>query len=86
MLALPDISQEVIDRPIDAILALNLFEIPRDTVEMLAAYVASVGTHPVSPQPRIHYHEAAAFLDSGSLAISEASPTTRPSFRAPWRF
>ncbi|MDQ2106119.1 glycosyltransferase family protein [Azospirillum isscasi] len=46
VLALPDVSQEVIDRPIDAILALNLFEIPRDTVEMLIAYVASFGTRP----------------------------------------
>ncbi|KAA0679273.1 glycosyltransferase [Roseomonas genomospecies 6] len=46
VLALPDISQEVIDRPIDAILALNLFEIPRDTVEMLTAYVASFGKRP----------------------------------------
>ncbi|WP_247895110.1 hypothetical protein [Azospirillum brasilense] len=72
MLALPDISQEVIDRPIDAILPLNLFEVPRDTVEMLTAYVASFGTHPVSPQPRTHYHEAAACLDFGSLACDTA--------------
>ncbi|BAI71753.1 hypothetical protein AZL_011150 [Azospirillum sp. B510] len=46
MLALPDISQEVIDRPIDALFVLNLFEIPRDTVEMLLAYIATFGRRP----------------------------------------
>ncbi|PWC33993.1 hypothetical protein [Azospirillum sp. TSO35-2] len=46
VLALPDISQELIDRPIDALIVLNLFEIPRDTVEMLLAYVAGFGTRP----------------------------------------
>ncbi|WP_448208092.1 glycosyltransferase family protein [Azospirillum sp. sgz302134] len=46
VLALPDISQDVIDRPIDGLFVLNLFEIPRDTVEMLIAYVASLGRRP----------------------------------------
>ncbi len=46
VLALPDISQDVIDRPIDAIVVLNLFEIPRDTVEALIAYVAGFGRRP----------------------------------------
>lgn len=46
VLSLPDISQDVIDRPIDGLFVLNLFEIPRDTVEMLIAYVASFGRRP----------------------------------------
>lgn len=46
VLALPDISQEVIDRRIDALFVLNLFEIPRPTVEMLRGYIAQFGTRP----------------------------------------
>ncbi|KAA0592440.1 hypothetical protein J2848_006218 [Azospirillum lipoferum] len=46
VLALPDISQDVIDRRIDALFVLNLFEIPRPTVEMLRAYVAQYGARP----------------------------------------
>lgn len=46
VLALPDISQEVIDRHIDALFVLNLFEIPRPTVEMLRAYIAQFGARP----------------------------------------
>jgi len=46
VLALPDISQDIIDRPIDALFVLNLFQIPRDTIEMLLAYVASFGKRP----------------------------------------
>jgi hypothetical protein len=46
VLSLPDISQDVIDRPIDGIFVLNLFQIPRDTVEMLIDYVASFGRRP----------------------------------------
>ncbi|WP_042699414.1 glycosyltransferase, partial [Azospirillum sp. B506] len=46
VLALPDISQEVIDRRIDVLFVLNLFEIPRQTVEMLRAYIAQFGTRP----------------------------------------
>ncbi|WP_376959965.1 hypothetical protein ABNQ39_19810 [Azospirillum sp. A26] len=46
VLALPDISQDVIDRRIDALFVLNLFEIPRPTVEMLRGYIAQFGTAP----------------------------------------
>lgn len=46
VLALPDISQDVIDRRIDALFVLNLFEIPRPTVEMLCAYIAGFGAGP----------------------------------------
>ncbi|GLR81172.1 hypothetical protein HUE56_24745 (plasmid) [Azospirillum oryzae] len=43
VLALPDISQDVIDRRIDVLFVLNLFEIPKPTVEMLRAYIAQFG-------------------------------------------
>lgn len=46
VLALPDISQDVIDRRIDVLFVLNLFEIPRPTVEMLRAYIAQFGAQP----------------------------------------
>ncbi|ANC91573.1 hypothetical protein A6A40_06475 [Azospirillum humicireducens] len=46
VLALPDISQDIIDRPIDALFVLNLFQIPRETIEMLLGYVASFGKRP----------------------------------------
>lgn len=46
VLALPDISQDVIDRRIDALFVLNLFEIPRPTVEMLRDHIAQFGTPP----------------------------------------
>lgn len=46
VLALPDISQDVIDRRIDALFVLNLFELPRPTVEMLRGYIAQFGTRP----------------------------------------
>ena len=46
VLALPDISQEVIDRRIDVLFVLNLFEIPRPTVEMVRAYTAQFGASP----------------------------------------
>ena len=46
VLALPDISQDVIDRRIDALFVLNLFEIPRPTVEILCAYIAGFGARP----------------------------------------
>ncbi|MBK1841867.1 glycosyltransferase family 1 protein [Azospirillum sp. YIM B02556] len=46
VLALPDISQELIDRRIDVLFVLNLFEIPRPTVEMLRAYIGQFGAEP----------------------------------------
>lgn len=46
VLALPDISQDVIDRRIDVLFVLNLFEIPKPTVEMLRAYIAQFGANP----------------------------------------
>lgn len=46
VLALPDISQDLIDRRIDVLFVLNLFDIPRPTVEMLRVYIAGFGAPP----------------------------------------
>jgi len=46
VLALPDITQDLIDRRIDVLFVLNLFDIPRPTVEMLRAYIAGFGVPP----------------------------------------
>ncbi|PWC80867.1 hypothetical protein TSH100_28795 [Azospirillum sp. TSH100] len=54
VLALPDISQDVLDRRIDALFVLNLFEIPRPTVEMLRGYIAQFGGQPGKGPAIVH--------------------------------
>jgi hypothetical protein len=54
VLALPDISHDVIDRHIDVLFVLNLFEIPRPTVEMLRAYIGQFSSRPGMEPAIVH--------------------------------
>lgn len=73
VLALPDVSIDMIDRQIDVVIVLNLFKIPRDTVEMLLDYITTKGKRPLCVHVSLRHplEEAMAVSNQDVAEIDE---------------